>query len=187
MVTTHSSSTGASGAARDLLAWVGARSAASPCCSICLCTHRALELDRLGLELADYLNEFDPESDGSWKSFNVHLIREAAGEPEVRHAIQFASRDCPDLPEASSDLDRTAAGLGSLGHAIIEGESFLEAVKDNPHVFKVSLDSQPYGPDPNVTCDLWLNAPRFDPRSQVTSIGDAFLDWLVRHGPITKA
>lgn len=180
MVTIRSSSSGASGISHDLLDWVGARSAASPCCSICLCTHRALELDRLGLELADYLNEFDPESEGSWRSFNVHLIRKAAGEPRLRRAIQFAARDCPELPEPASDFDRTAAGLCTLGHAIIEGESFLEAIKDNPNVFKVSLDCQPCGPDPAMACDLWINAPRFDPRSQVTSIGDAFLDWLMR-------
>lgn len=182
MVTTRSSSPDSPGHARDLLDWVGARSASSPCCSICLGTHQALELDKLGIELANYLNEFDPTSDGSWKSFNVQLLRQAAGEPDLRRAIQFATKDSQGLPEDESDLDRTTAGLCALGHAIIEGEAFLDALKDNPHVFKVSLGCQPCGPDPSLPCDLWLNAPRFDPRSQVTSIGDAFLDWLLNQG-----
>jgi hypothetical protein len=166
---------------QEVLAWVCQRSVAPRACSISLCTHRALDLDDLGAQLANYLNEFDPDSLGSWRTFDGQLIRQAAGDPHLRQAIQSASQGLADTEEEAPDFDQTAAGLGALGHAILEGEASLTATQDNPKVFKVCLDCQPSGPQNERTCDLWINAPRFNPRAQVTSIGDAFLEWLSRH------
>lgn len=167
--------------AQEVLDWVCQRSIAPRACSISLCTHRTLALDDLGVQLANYLNEFDPDSLGTWRSFDSQVIRQAAGDPNLRQAIQSASEGLSKAPEIAPDFDQTAAGLGALGHAILEGEASLSATQNNPNIFKVSLDCQPSGPQDERSCDLWINAPRFNPRAQVTSIGDAFLEWLSRH------
>ena len=167
-------------APREVLDWVRARSIAPPACSISLCTHRALDLVDFGHRLADYLNEFDPEGAGSWRAFDCQVIRHAAGDPNLRQAIHDASQSFVEQDPQAPDFDQTVAGLGALGHAVLEGEACLTATQAIPNVFKVCLDCQATGPKQEQICDLWINAPRFDPKSHITAIGDSFLDWLSR-------
>lgn len=164
----------------EVLRWIYERSNAPKAFSISICSHHSLPSKDFGDQLASYLNEFDPDGFGAWRSFDVDFIQQTASDPNLHRAIKDATLSLTSFSSDSSDFEQTSAGIGALGHAILIGEASLLANKLNPKVFKVCLDSQEHGPGEKHLCDLWLNAPRFNPRSQVTSIGDAFLDWQSR-------
>ena len=147
--------------------------------SIIIGAHCGADLQRIGTQVAKYLNENDPEALSHWHPFCMEDLRHFAGDPACRDLILAGQPPDRHLGPPDSDIDRIARRLARLGGAVLEGQYSLDAANDLENSFRICLCS----PEPICfeSCHMWLNPKRFSRRSLISVIADSFLDWMSRN------
>lgn len=130
---------------------------------------------QLAADVARHLNEFDEDSSGNWLAFTPALIELIAGSNTQRCLLGLgegcgcASRH-PDCNHTREILQK----LAEHGHAVLQGESAVQACRTGGNVFRVWLG---YPPDSGENTHLILHPEHFNDRSLAAIIADTFLEW----------
>ena len=165
-----------------LVDWLKKPSFAQTRCSIVIGAHCGANLQRIGAQVAEYLNENDPKSRNQWHPFSMEDLRHFAGDPAYRNLILAGHPPDRHAGPPDSDIDRIARRLARLGGAVLEGQYSLDATNDLDNAFRICLCShEPACLDP---CHMWLNPKRFSRNSLISVIADSFLDWTSRNPAI---
>lgn len=140
--------------------------------------------DQLVLDITDYLNEYDDESDGRWLPATQELVTKVAQDPNHRRLLLMDGDPLPDSDFQTEYLN-TLSALEKRGHVILAAPSANSAVANSKSAFHVGLD-----PARTIrkTCHMILNPDLIDPDSIAHIVGDVFLGWLhcqsLRSNPI---
>ena len=162
-----------------LVEWLQKPSFAQIRHSIAIGARCGANLQRIGTQVADYLNETDPEARNHWRPFCMEDLRHFAGDPTCRNLILAGHQPDHHAGPPDSDIDRIARRLARLGGAVLEGQYSLDATNDLENAFRICLCSHvPVCVDP---CHMWLNPKRFSRKSLISVIADSFLDWTSRN------
>jgi hypothetical protein len=158
--------------------WLKHRNSEVPLRSIVIGAKCSANLQRIGAQVANYLNEFDSEAEGHWRAFSADDLRHCAGDPTCRDLV-LSGAPCELHPHSpDTDIERLARCLARVGGAVVEGEFALDEANGIDKAFRVCLCSEDplcFGP-----CHMWLNPGQFSRESLVSVIADSFLDWTSR-------
>jgi hypothetical protein len=153
-------------------------------CAIVLHGGAAATGDQLVLDISDYLNEYDDESDGRWLPATRELVRKVAQDPNHRRLLHMDDDPAPDCDFETEYLN-TLTALGMHGHVVLEAPEPECAITSSENAFHVGLDS---GRSIKNTCHMILNPELIEPDSIAHIVGDVFLGWLhsqsLRNNPI---
>lgn len=128
---------------------------------------------RLAMQLASFLNEFDPDlDDAGWLPINPHRLEQFEANVLLREMLIGSGAFAP------ADL---IAYFSSQRRVILELPDCHRNSMRSPHVFEVSLGGlEP----PARQSHLWLNSMRIPEKSLVHIIASAFLDWTANGGDL---
>lgn len=153
-------------------------------CAIVLHGGAAATGDQLVLDISDYLNEYDDESDGRWLPATRELVRKVAQDPNHRRLLNMDDDPAPDCDFETEYLN-TLTALGMHGHVVLEAPEPECTITSSENAFHVGLDS---GRSIKNTCHMILNPELIEPDSIAHIVGDVFLGWLhsqsLRNNPI---
>jgi hypothetical protein len=153
-------------------------------CAIIIHGGRAAEDDQLILDISDYLNEYDDESDGRWLPATRELVSKVAQDPNHRRLLHM-NGDLPAECDFEAEYLNTLSALGMRGHVVLGAPKVECTITGSEHAFHVGLDS---GHSIQKTCHMILNPELIEPDSIAHIVGDVFLGWLhsqsLRNNPI---
>lgn len=153
--------------------WIKRGETANPLRSIVIGSKCSANLQHIGLQVANYLNEFDSEAEGHWHAFTPEILQHCADDPTYRELL------LSDAGSTGSDLERVTSRIVSAGGAVLEGQDSLDPNLDLSCAFRVCLcERQPTCLAP---CHMWLAPHQFPRESLISIIADSFLDWNSRH------
>ena len=140
--------------------------------------------DRLVLDISDYLNEYDDESDGRWLPATRELVTKLAQDPNHRRLLHMEGDPASDCDFELEYLD-TLSALGMRGRVVLGAPKAECAITSSKYAFHVGLDS---GRSIRKTCHMILNPELIEPETVAHIVGDVFLGWqhsrALRDNPI---
>ena len=101
--------------------WLKHRNSEVPLRSIVIGAKCSANLQRIGAQVANYLNEFDSEAEGHWRAFSADDLRHCAGDPTCRDLV-LSGAPCELHPHSpDTDIERLAEQVdwhsaGNGGH-----------------------------------------------------------------------
>lgn len=121
-------------------------------------------------EIAEYLNEYDDDGDGSWLPATGELIAKIAADDNYRQLLGI-----PENDPLESDCRQILTALGQRGRVVFQSPDAAEADLGQIKSFRAGV-----GLNPNdfKDCHLVLNPNLIDGRCVAHIIGDVFLEWL---------
>lgn len=130
---------------------------ANPVSGLCLIT-----------SIADYLNEYDDEGEGSWLPATPEFVAKVCSDANYR---QFLS-----IPDSPTDLDPHLKALEAMGR---RGRVVFVSPRDGdldlPNTFQAGI-----GQPTRISqkCHLILNPDLIAPQCVARIIGDVYLEWF---------
>lgn len=121
--------------------------------------------------IAEYLNEYDDDGDGSWLPATSELIAKVSADENYRQLLGIPEND---HAEGVGHL-QTLAALGQRGRVVFQSPDASEPDLGGIKSFRAGV-----GVVPNdfKNCHLVLNPDLIDQKSIAHIIGDVFLEWL---------
>jgi hypothetical protein len=120
-------------------------------------------------QIAEYLNEYDDESDGRWLAATDDLVCRISGDAFLRQLVGLDF----DIASGRTAFAKTFSALASRGHVIAQSPPTLECDFGIAHTFDVGL-----GELPLPSCHMVLNPEKIAPAHLAPIIGDVFLEWF---------
>lgn len=153
--------------------WLHAKPAPASCpCTIVLHCNDPHLSSRIIVELADYLNEYDDESDGRWLPATPELVGHITHDDNHRQLLGLPD---PAATEPAAREAHALACLGQRGHVIFRAPNHLLPAPANPNSFHAGVGCPR---QIRKNCHLILNSALMDQKSVAHIIGDVFLEWL---------
>ncbi len=150
-------------------------------CAIILHCDAAVPCSRLIQDIADYLNEYDDESDGSWLPACPQLVSKISRGVNHRRLLGMAAppaEPCDWLAEDRQTLTR----LGQRGHVVISAPADPAHDLQLSHSFHAAIGCSG---EILEKCHLFLNFRLMGQNCIAHVIGDVFLEWL--HGDLRRS
>jgi hypothetical protein len=120
-------------------------------------------------QIAEYLNEYDDESDGRWLAATDDLVYRISGDAFLRQLVGLDY----DIASGRTAFAKTFFALASRGHVVALSPPTLDREFGIAHTFDVGLGDMPLS-----SCHMVLNPAKIAPAHLAPIIGDVFLEWF---------
>jgi hypothetical protein len=149
----------------------------APACAIILHGEGSWPCGRMIQEIAEYLNEYDDEVDGSWLPATNELVEKIARDPNHRSLLGMAEEFGDSDSDFRSEFLKTLTALGRRGHVVFSSPGVSDHELELINTFHAGIDKARKIKEP---CHLILNPDLIEPKCLAYIVGDVFLEWL--HG-----
>jgi len=144
-------------------------------CAIILHCDESWPCGLLIQDIADYLNEYDDEGDGSWLPATPELVEKIARDEHHRRQLGLVELASPGSTAGHASYRQTLTRLGQRGHVIFRSPGVSAAELDLANTFHAGVGGRQKIPD---KCHLILNPALLDQKCIAHIVGDVFLEWL---------
>ena len=121
--------------------------------------------------IAEYLNEYDDDGDGSWLPATSELIAKVSADENYRQLLGIPENE----PAGAAGQLQTLAALGQRGRVVFQSPDASEPDLGGIKSFRAGIGS---APNDFKDCHLVLNPDLIDQKSIAHIVGDVFLEWL---------
>ena len=142
-------------------------------CAIILHGHDSQPFNRLILEIADYLNEYDDDGDGRWLPATEELVDKISQDANHRQLLGMEDQDGSTDP--ANEFQKTLSALGQRGHVVFRSPGVPEDQLDLANTFHAGIGETG---EIREKCHIILNPSLMDQKCIAHIIGDVFLEWL---------
>ena len=153
----------------------------APACAIILHGDDSWPCGRMIQEIAEYLNEYDDEGDGSWLPATTELVEKIARDPNHRCLLGMEEELGDPDGDFRAEFLKTLTALGRRGHVVFSSPGVSDQELELVNTFHAGIDK---GRKIKETCHLILNPDLFDSKCLAHIVGDVFLEWL--HGKTSR-
>lgn len=161
-----------------------AASQASACAIVLHCGGGAA-CDRLILEIAEYLNEYDDEGDGRWLAATSELIEKICLDPNHRRLLGMSETIPGSHHDLAAEMLATQHAIAGRGHVVLKAPEQGTAGFDLADTFHAGIGCTPDLPG---KCHITLNPDLMERNVIAQIVGDVFLEWIHceirRHAPV---
>lgn len=154
----------------------------APACAIILHGENPWPYGRMIQEIAEYLNEYDDESDGHWLPATTELVEKIARDPNHRRLLGMDEDFGNSDGDFRAEFLKTLTALGRRGHVVFSSPGVSDGELELVNTFHAGIDKARKIKD---SCHLILNPDLIEPKSIPHIVGDVFLEWL--HGKTTRS
>lgn len=144
-------------------------------CAIILHCDDSEPYSHLIQDIADYLNEYDDESDGLWLPATPDLVQKITRDPNHRRLLGMEDIAPDSISDPQAEYRHTLTGLGQRGHVVFRSPG---PAAENPPLANTFHASVGRTPKIKEKCHLFLNSALIDQKCIAHIIGDVFLEWL---------
>jgi len=121
--------------------------------------------------IADYLNEYDDDADGTWLPATGELIAKVSADENSRQLLGIPE----NVHEGAAGQLQTLAALGKRGRVVFQSPAASPPDLGGMKSFRAGIGA---APNKFKDCHLVLNPDLIDQKSIAHIIGDVFLEWL---------
>jgi hypothetical protein len=147
----------------------------APACAIILHGDNSWPHGRTIQEIAEYLNEYDDDGDGSWLPATTELVEKIARDPNHRRLLGMAE----DFDDSGGDFHteflKTLTALGQRGHVVFASPGVSDGELELVNTFHAGIDK---ARKIKESCHLILNPDLIGPKCIAHIVADVFLEWL---------
>jgi hypothetical protein len=143
----------------------------SPACAIILHGDATVAGERMVQEIAEYLNEYDDDSDGGWLPATEELVGKIS--QDANHCQLLGLGE--NLGQDSEGFAKVLTALGRRGHVVFRAPGASLDKVNLENTFHAGI-GQAAGS--SAACHLILNPNLIEPKCMAHIIGDVFLEWF---------